>query len=194
MDAASSPISPRIRGRRSVTPSTRRQRGAFSVGFHGGSGFSRAGVEDSYGCFHLGGVAYYYDRYKDGRIRVIYGGITPADDTHTWFFEETVRCFALGPIGEWATVRWMQKLLDEDSSLLRDTVLANGAGGLERPVSVTSDRAGPCISPATRRRPGGRIRGRGRGRRIARIPALELSTDIEAGAPARPLMTRSGLT
>ena len=106
------------------------------------SGFSRAGVEDSYGCFHLGGVAYYYDRYKDGRIRVIYGGITPADDTHTWFFEETVRCFALGPIGEWATVRWMQKLLDEDSSLLRDTVLANGAGGLERPVSVTSDRAG----------------------------------------------------
>ena len=106
------------------------------------SGLSLANVEEGHERFDLGGVVHFYDRYADGRIGVTYAGITPADDTHTWFFEETVRCFALGPIGQWATVRWMQELFDEDSSLLHDTVLANGAGGLERPVSVTSDKAG----------------------------------------------------
>jgi hypothetical protein len=106
------------------------------------SGLSLADVEEGHERFDLGGVVHFYDRYADGRISMIYAGITPADDTHTWFFEETVRCFALGPIGQWATVRWMQELFDEDSSLLRDTVLANRAGGLERPVSVTSDKAG----------------------------------------------------
>jgi hypothetical protein len=95
----------------------------------------------SYSRFELGGTVYAYVEYPDGRYDVVVTFLTPADESHTWLFFETIRTRAPHLIGDVAQRFLMRKVFEEG---LRETslILSDSIGEGSRAVSVESDRAG----------------------------------------------------
>jgi phenylpropionate dioxygenase-like ring-hydroxylating dioxygenase large terminal subunit len=57
-------------------------------------GVTKLDREKCYFRFDLGGVVYFYDKFVSGHEQIALFMVTPADDTHSWFFGEHVRSFA----------------------------------------------------------------------------------------------------
>jgi len=89
--------------------------------------------------FDLGGVVFFYDRFTSGHEQVGFVAITPADDTHTWFFGEHVRSFAKNGVVDYLIRKWMRQLNGEDIWHVEKLLSSNRAHGLENPISVVAD-------------------------------------------------------
>ncbi|HEX8584248.1 MAG TPA: aromatic ring-hydroxylating dioxygenase subunit alpha [Allosphingosinicella sp.] len=94
--------------------------------------------------FDLGGVVFFYDRFLSGHEQVGFVAITPADETHTWFFGEHVRSFAKFPFIDAIIRKWMRKLNGEDIWHVEKLLSSARAHGLKNPVSVPAD--GPSLA------------------------------------------------
>ncbi len=89
--------------------------------------------------FDLGGVVFFYDRFTSGHEQVGFVAITPADDTHTWFFGEHVRSFAKNAVVDYVIRKWMRQLNGEDIWHVEKLLSSGRAHGLENPISVVAD-------------------------------------------------------
>jgi phenylpropionate dioxygenase-like ring-hydroxylating dioxygenase large terminal subunit len=94
--------------------------------------------------FDLGGVVYFYDRFLSGHEQVGFVAITPADETHTWFFGEHVRSFAKNPVLDAIISKWMRRLNGEDIWHVEKLLSSRQAHGLSNPISVAAD--GPSLA------------------------------------------------
>lgn len=90
--------------------------------------------------FDLGGVVYFYDTFTTGHRQVGFVAITPADDTHTWFFGEHSRSFGKNRPLDFAIAKWMRRLNAEDLAHVGHLLSSQTPHGLPDPVSVVADR------------------------------------------------------
>jgi hypothetical protein len=65
--------------------------------------------------------------------------MTPADETHTWFFGELVRTYWQNPIVDAVLRRWMAWLNREDVVESEKLLVSVTPGGIANPVSVVAD-------------------------------------------------------
>lgn len=93
----------------------------------------------SYFRFDLGGVVFFYDVFASGHRHVGLACITPADETHTWFFGEMVRSYWRSRIVDQALRLWGAWLNWEDVEECARLLVADRPGGIEQPVSVVAD-------------------------------------------------------
>lgn len=94
--------------------------------------------------FDLGGVVFFYDKFVSGHEQVGFVAITPADETHTWFFGEHVRSFVKNAVLDAIISKWMRRLNGEDIWHVEKLLSSSSAHGLSNPISVTAD--GPSLA------------------------------------------------
>lgn len=102
--------------------------------------------------FELGGVVHASYHYPNGTWDVILFGQTPADDTYTWVFIESVRTRAVNPLGDLVQRIWLRSFLAEaryESSILLDR--GYDASGQTPSASVESDKLGLVFQRLYRR-------------------------------------------
>lgn len=102
-------------------------------------GVTKLDRERCYFRFDLGGVVYFYDKFMSGHEQVALFMVTPADDTHSWFFGEHVRSFAKNPLVDYVIKKWARQLNGEDINHVEMMLSARQAHGITRPVSVVAD-------------------------------------------------------
>lgn len=103
-------------------------------------GVTKLDREKCYFRFDLGGVVYFYDKFISGHEQVALFMVTPADDTHSWFFGEHVRSFAKYPLVDYLIKKWARQLNDEDIKHVELMLSSKQAHGLKNPVSVVADK------------------------------------------------------
>lgn len=89
--------------------------------------------------FDLGGVVYFYDQFESGHEQIGFVAVTPADETHSWFFGEHVRSFGKNRLLDAVIRKWMRKLNGEDVWHVEKLMSSRQAHGLDNPVSVVAD-------------------------------------------------------
>jgi phenylpropionate dioxygenase-like ring-hydroxylating dioxygenase large terminal subunit len=102
-------------------------------------GVTRLDREKCYFRFDLGGVVYFYDRFVSGHEQVALFMVTPADDTHSWFFGEHVRSFAKNALVDHVIKKWARQLNGEDVNHVELMLSSKQANGIHSPVSVVAD-------------------------------------------------------
>jgi phenylpropionate dioxygenase-like ring-hydroxylating dioxygenase large terminal subunit len=102
-------------------------------------GVTRLDREKCYFRFDLGGVVYFYDKFVSGHEQVALFMVTPADDTHSWFFGEHVRSFAKNPLVDHIIKKWARQLNAEDVNHVELMLSSRQAHGIKGPVSVVAD-------------------------------------------------------
>jgi len=92
--------------------------------------------------YDINGMVCFDSAYENGKEDYVLALITPADETHTWFFAQHVRSRGLNPVGDWITKRFMNILVGEDRDALDRYMMpeARGVGGLPNPAIVKADR------------------------------------------------------
>jgi len=102
-------------------------------------GVTRLDREKCYFRFDLGGVVYFYDKFVSGHEQIALFMVTPADDTHSWFFGEHVRSFAKNVLVDYVIKKWVRQLNGEDANHGELMLSSKQANGIEIPVSVAAD-------------------------------------------------------
>jgi phenylpropionate dioxygenase-like ring-hydroxylating dioxygenase large terminal subunit len=102
-------------------------------------GVTRLDREKCYFRFDLGGVVFFYDKFVSGHEQVALFMVTPADDTHSWFFGEHVRSFAKNPLVDYVIKKWARQLNSEDINHVELMLSSKQANGIKEPVSVVAD-------------------------------------------------------
>jgi len=102
-------------------------------------GVTRLDREKCYFRFDLGGVVLFYDKFVSGHEQVALFMVTPADDTHSWFFGEHVRSFAKNPLVDYIIKKWARQLNAEDVNHVEMMLSSKQAHGITMPVSVVAD-------------------------------------------------------
>lgn len=102
-------------------------------------GVTQLDRERCYFRFDLGGVVYFYDKFMSGHEQVALFMVTPADDTHSWFFGEHVRSFAKNRLVDLVIKKWARQLNGEDINHVEMMLSARQAHGIAKPVSVVAD-------------------------------------------------------
>lgn len=105
-------------------------------------GVTKLDREKCYFRFDLGGVVYFYDKFLSGHEQIALFMVTPADDTHSWFFGEHVRSFAKNTLVDYIIKKWVRQLNGEDVEHVELMISSNQVHGLAKPVSVIADRPG----------------------------------------------------
>jgi hypothetical protein len=100
---------------------------------------TRLDREKCYFRFDLGGVVFFYDKFVSGHEQVALFMVTPADDTHSWFFGEHVRSFAKNPLVDYVIKKWARQLNAEDVNHVELMLSSKQAHGIKGPVSVIAD-------------------------------------------------------
>ena len=102
-------------------------------------GVTRLDRAKCYFRFDLGGIVFFYDQFESGHEQVGFVAITPADDTHSWFFGEHVRSFGKNRLLDAVIRKWMRQLNGEDIWHVERLISSRQAHGLDNPVSVVAD-------------------------------------------------------
>lgn len=102
-------------------------------------GVTRLDRKHCYFRFDLGGVVFFYDRFVSGHEQIALFMVTPADDTHSWFFCEHVRSFGKNPLLDYVIKKWIRQLNGEDVDHVERMLSSNQAHGITKPVSVVAD-------------------------------------------------------
>lgn len=102
-------------------------------------GVTRLDREQCYFRFDLGGVVYFYDKFISGHEQIALFMVTPADDTHSWFFCEHVRSFAKNALVDYVIKKWIRQLNGEDVNHVEMMLSSSQSHGVKNPVSVVAD-------------------------------------------------------